>query len=61
MELETLMSRYFQLQQELARAYSQRPWQSGLIDGLASQLVSTERAIAALRPSEQQHSTTSRA
>ena len=50
MELESLMVRYFELQQELANAYSNRPWQSGQIDVLAKQLINTEQAIVAMRP-----------
>ena len=55
MELENLISRYFQLQQELARAYNRRPWQSGHIGGLANQLISTEQAIVAMRPAHNSH------
>lgn len=50
MELERLMTRYFQLQQELAAAYKHRPWESERIDALAHQLIRAELAIAARRP-----------
>lgn len=55
MELESLMTRYFALQQELANAYSHRPWESGHIDVLAKQLISTEQAIVAMRRPHNAH------
>lgn len=48
MRLENLMGRYFRLQQELAIAYKQQPWQAGRIDRVADDLAATEREIAAL-------------
>ena len=53
MDLEQLTGRYFRLQQELATAYSAVPWNSGRIDRLTRDLVSTEREIAALTSTDQ--------
>ena len=49
MRLENLMGRYFRLQQELAIAYKQQPWQAGRIDRVADDLAATEREIASLK------------
>jgi hypothetical protein len=49
MELESLMSRYFRLKQELLIAYRARPWQSARIDRLADDLAATERDIGAMQ------------
>ncbi len=46
--LESLMSRYFALKQELDIAYRQTPWQSGALDRLANEVIATERRIAAV-------------
>ena len=52
MGIEQLMGRYFRLQQELARAYNARPWQSTRIDRLAGELAATEREIASQWPDD---------
>ncbi len=44
--LESLMSRYFTLKQQLDIAYRQSPWQSSAIDRLVNEVVATERRIA---------------
>jgi hypothetical protein len=49
MELESLMTRYFRLKQELTIAYRSRPWQSARIDRLADELAVTERDIGAMQ------------
>jgi hypothetical protein len=49
MELESLMTRYFRLKQELTIAYRSRPWQSTRIDRLADELAVTERDIGAMQ------------
>ncbi len=54
MDLEQLMGRYFRLKQELAIAHRAQPFQSGRIDRLADELQSTERAIEALQPLDEQ-------
>jgi hypothetical protein len=46
MNLDQLMGRYFQLQQELSIAYQQEPWQGQRIDRLADELSTAEREIA---------------
>jgi len=47
MTLEQMNSRYFSLRQQLAGAYSTRPWQVDRIDSLADALAAIERKIAA--------------
>ena len=46
MTLDQLMGRYFRLKQELAIAYTQKPWCGPLLDRLANDLSETERLIA---------------
>jgi hypothetical protein len=48
MELDQCFGRYARLQEELAIALEQRPGNSGKIDRLADELVTTERSIADL-------------
>lgn len=43
---ESLMERYRRLQQDLARAYRDLPWQSSQIDRIADELQATEQALA---------------
>jgi hypothetical protein len=54
MNLEQLMQRYFRLKQELEIAYKAQPWHGPRIDRLADDLISTEREIAALHPTDEQ-------
>ena len=49
MKLESLMGRYFRLEQELSIAYRAFPWQARLIDRLAGDLAATEREIGAMQ------------
>ena len=49
-ELDALMSRYANLQDELAKAYDARPWQPGTIDSLADELVAVETRLASGGP-----------
>lgn len=46
---ESLMARYRRLQQDLARAYRELPWQSSQIDRIADELQATEQALAQQR------------
>lgn len=54
MQLEQLMGRYFRLKQELALAYRDQPWHGARLDRLADDLSTTERAIAAMQPHDEQ-------
>ena len=54
MELEQLMDRYQGLQHELSVAYDSRPWPSRRIDGIAEDLMATERAIAEAQAIDEQ-------
>jgi hypothetical protein len=45
METDALMGRYSRLKQDLAAAYRELPWRSGLIDRIADELAETERAL----------------
>jgi hypothetical protein len=54
MELDQLLDRYHGLQQELSVAYDSRPWPSRRIDGIAEDLMATERAIAAAQAMDEQ-------
>lgn len=47
---ESLMERYRRLQQDLARAYRDLPWQSNQIDRIADELQATEQALAQQSP-----------
>ena len=47
MDIEQLHGRYRRLKEELARAYSQRPWPVGQIDRLTAEIAAAEREIAA--------------
>jgi hypothetical protein len=54
MELDQLMDRYQGLQHELSVAYDSRPWPSRRIDGIAEDLMATERAIAEAQAVDEQ-------
>jgi hypothetical protein len=45
MDTDALMGRYSRLKQDLAAAYRELPWRSGLIDRIANELAETERAL----------------
>lgn len=45
-----LIGRYRRLKQELAVAYSDRPWHSGRIDRLTYEIAATEQELAAMAP-----------
>ena len=47
MTIEHLIGRHFRLQQELAIAYSEVPWNTGHINRLTDEMARTEREIAA--------------
>lgn len=59
MDTDALMGRYCRLKQDLATAYRELPWRSGLIDRIADELAETERALVLMqrRPSRPAAST----
>jgi hypothetical protein len=54
MELDQLMDRYLALQKELSVAYEMRPWPSRRIDGIAEDLMATERQIVSTQSIDEQ-------